>query len=665
MHFRANNWVSLSALLLLLVTPLTASAVTFVNRGAQVGPRDVSSGQTVGFFIGIQSPEAVANVTLHFEIRPYNAATGVISSSAVYRKTVTGQNFASGETKEFNWGYTIDSNMVTGDYLWFTRATNATGSVVYFEAGRIVSNYTFHVNGVPAKRYVRGINLMDLGNAGGVLPGTYGTTYSKPSYNSLRFLKDQGGHTVVRIPFIWERIQPELGKPLNAQYLDLLLQTLKDANAAGLKVIVDMHNYGHYTNRGGVKLPFGAAGAPTPAQYAQAWSLIAAAIKAVPEAAAAVYAYDIMNEPHDLLPAEGTLLSPVSISNFETGTQGWLAQASESVVWESRNAQGSLKLTGTGTADHLVFGARLYASTQRTTSTQGRSFQAKVFVPTSTPGFVRARMVMSSSDWSTNFFSEEFPITKGVEHRVYFTPDATLWTTYRALGIQFIVDGTTGTAPHVFYVDQLNQGTRSGNLTAAQQWERYSQEVVNTLRNTNKDTTLVMVEGYSWASAEQWPTHHPRKWITDSANNIMYHAHIYMDSLDFPEYPDDGGGKYRSAHSVYLAEARRKGHASVGAYTISRVKPFTDWVAAQGTQGFIGEYGWPSTQMKPGDNGAWEADGDEFLRFLDGIGMGATMWASGSWEKLPACNILNAYELEPRYTRLSQAAVLERHPGKP
>ncbi|WP_257455825.1 glycoside hydrolase family 5 protein [Archangium lipolyticum] len=661
---RAINWVLLSAILFFMGTPMPASALTFSNLGARVGPKTVSSGGRVEFFIGMQSPEAVSNVTITFEVRPYTISGG-ISPSVVHKQVLTGQNFSAGQTKEFSRVYTIPPELVTGDYLWMTKATNAAGTVVYFQAGRVVDNYTFHVNGAPVRRYRRGINLMDLGNAGGVLPGTYGTTYSKPTLASLQYLKSLG-HDVVRIPFIWERIQPDLNKGLDTNYKNLLLQTLIDANTAGLKVIVDMHNYGRYTSLSGVKRAFGEPGGPTKEQYAQAWSLIASAIKADARAYSAVYAYDIMNEPHDLPHTEGTLSNAVSISSFESSLEGWVAQSSEVIGRESRNGQGSMKITGAAvTGDNKVFGARLYSSTKSTSITNGRTFQVKVFVPTTTPGSVRARMVMSSMDWSTNFFSDEFPITKGIESRVYFNPDEALWASYKVIGIQFIVDGTNGSAPHVFYVDQVSQGTRTGEIKPAQQWELYSQEVVNKLRTTNNDSMLIMVEGYSWSSAELWPKSHPRKWITDSYNNIMYHAHIYMDALDDPEYPDDGGGKYRSHHDVYLAEARKKGHASVGAYTVARVKPFTDWVAAQGTQGFIGEYGWPSTQMHPNDKGAWEADGEEFLGFLDSIGMGATMWTSGSWEKLPACNILNAYELEPVFNRLSQAYVLERHLGNP
>ncbi len=47
--------------------------------------------------------------------------------------------------------------------------------------------------------------------------------------------------------------------------------------------------------------------------------------------------------------------------------------------------------------------------------------------------------------------------------------------------------------------------------------------------------------------------------------------------------------------------------------------------------------------MRPNDGAARNADAEEFLQFLDQVGMGATMWTTGSWERLPSLNINSAY----------------------
>ncbi|MBN8233303.1 cellulase family glycosylhydrolase [Corallococcus macrosporus] len=656
---KARSGFLLSVALLLLALPLSASALTFVNRGASTAPRTVSAGQTVQFTLAMQSPEAVSGVTVSFQVRRYSA-DGIISPSAVYTKTVTGQAFAAGESRQYTWGYVIPATLVTGDYAWVTRATNASGTVVYLDVAKTVSNYTFHVDGVPEKRFVRGINIMDLGNAGGVLPGTYGTTYPKTSLESLQQLKARG-HTVVRVPFIWERLQPVPGGALNTAYLGYLMETLEHAKTAGLGVIVDMHNYARFTS-GGVQRPFGGAGAPTEAQYADAWRRISAAIRASPAAYSAVYAYDLMNEPHDLPYVEGTFSNPVAFASFEAGVEGWVGRdtTNTTVSRVVRNNQGSLKVTtpAIANASTVVLGARVVATVKRAASSDGPTFQAKVFVPTTTPGSaVRARMVMIDSAYKTRY-GEPFAVTQGVDTRVYFKPPADAWTNNQGVSVEFIVDGNDGSAPFVFYVDHVAQGTQSGEAWPARVWEKYSQAAVSALRDAG-DGKLLMVEGYSYSSAERWPENHPQKWVSDPMNNIMYHAHIYFDDAY------NGGGKYDASHAVELTHAKSLGYATVGQLSIARVKKFTDWVAAQGTQGFIGEYGWPNSATQPGDAAAWNADGEEFLRFLDTVGMGATMWVTGTWERLPDLNVNAAYQLTPTFVPLSQAPVLEAHPGNP
>lgn len=52
------------------------------------------------------------------------------------------------------------------------------------------------------------------------------------------------GFKTVRIPFKWERLQPNVGGQLDATYLAELDEEVTMAGNAGLQVILDMHNYG-------------------------------------------------------------------------------------------------------------------------------------------------------------------------------------------------------------------------------------------------------------------------------------------------------------------------------------------------------------------------------------------------------------------------------------
>jgi hypothetical protein len=110
--------------------------------------------------------------------------------------------------------------------------------------------------------------------------------------------------------------------------------------------------------------------------------------------------------------------------------------------------------------------------------------------------------------------------------------------------------------------------TPATGLTAAQTWERASQEAVSSIRAAG-DTKLVLVPGYNWSGVRRWMTTHPAKWITDSANNIRYEAHHYWDS--------NASGAYTS----YATEVTKATAAGYGPTAIA--DPTTTTTAAPTT----------------------------------------------------------------------------------
>lgn len=502
--------------------------------------------------------------------------------------------------------------------------------------------------------YLRGINIMDLGISGTVIPGVYGTNYTKPSLTALQSLKARGLN-VVRIPFLWERMQPTLGGALDPAYLSYLIQVLKDANTAGLKVIVDMHNYAGY-NISGTIHRFNSETGPTTSQYADAWSKISAAIQAEPLAAAAVYSYDIMNEPANIYDSRSTI--PTSgafvVSDFATTDEGWLPRDNSDTVvaYDTRNS-GSLKVTmTTASTGTRILGAVLNNGVQQTAIGNGATFRVRGYVPTSTPGDnARVRIFMYDSGYAPQA-GTAFTITKGETFEFHYTPAASTFPGNVQVGVELILDNTPGATPLVFYIDDVVQGTPITGVSPQAAWETYSQAAVTAIRALN-DKTLISVQGYAYSSAKDWATNHPTKWITDSANNHMYDAHLYFD--------DDGSGNYSNSFATETTNATGQGYASVSARTVARVKVFTDWVTAQNTKGFVGEYGWPNSDLSA-DATSWNQVGDDLLTHLDSVNMGATMWATGSWLS-PTDNKLNTYVLST-FQALSQSTILENHLGK-
>jgi hypothetical protein len=71
-------------------------------------------------------------------------------------------------------------------------------------------------------------------------------------------------------------------------------------------------------------------------------------------------------------------------------------------------------------------------------------------------------------------------------------------------------------------------------------WEEISQGVLNTIRAQEGDGPhkLVMIPGYQTSAVRDWITYHPRKWISDSANNYRYEAHHYFGPYADRSYSD-------------------------------------------------------------------------------------------------------------------------------
>lgn len=95
------------------------------------------------------------------------------------------------------------------------------------------------------------------------------------------------GLRLIRYPFLWQDLQPTLNGPLDANFLAHLDAAVAETKARGMKIVLDMHNYG---GRDGYKvgdsqLPYSA--------FEDVWNRIAAHYSGE----TALYGYGIMNEP--------------------------------------------------------------------------------------------------------------------------------------------------------------------------------------------------------------------------------------------------------------------------------------------------------------------------------------------------------------------------------
>ncbi len=123
----------------------------------------------------------------------------------------------------------------------------------------------------------------------------YGVDWRYDSQESFDYLASRG-HRVIRLVFLWERVQPRLEEDLDGGLLEHLHQALDRIEAAGMTTVLDMHNYGRY------RLPPTFAehvlgqGMVTGEHLADAWRQLALVFASH----AGVHCYGLMNEPWNL-----------------------------------------------------------------------------------------------------------------------------------------------------------------------------------------------------------------------------------------------------------------------------------------------------------------------------------------------------------------------------
>ncbi|MGP0057758.1 MAG: glycoside hydrolase family 5 protein [Beijerinckiaceae bacterium] len=137
-----------------------------------------------------------------------------------------------------------------------------------------------------ARPPLTGLNI--AGAEFGHLGGRYGFDYIYPTEAELVFAASQG-FSVIRLPFLWERLQPQLGGKLDPEELGRLAAVVHLSETRGLSIILDPHNYARYFGR-----PIGSPQVPVTA-FAQFWRELAEVFRDDPQVV-----FGLMNEPHDM-----------------------------------------------------------------------------------------------------------------------------------------------------------------------------------------------------------------------------------------------------------------------------------------------------------------------------------------------------------------------------
>lgn len=186
-----------------------------------------------------------------------------------------------------------------------------------------------------------GVNL--AGPEFGDAPGIYGQDYIYPSHSEIDYYASKGME-VIRLPFLWERLQPTQNGPLDPAELGRIQDVVDYATSKGIKVVLDVHNYGY-----GYGSLIGSAQTPN-SSFADFWGKLAGHFADNPDVI-----FGLMNEPHDQSAAEwlGSANAAIAAIREAGATQQILVPGSYWTGAWTWTSSDNDEVIGTGVQDPL------------------------------------------------------------------------------------------------------------------------------------------------------------------------------------------------------------------------------------------------------------------------------------------------------------------------
>lgn len=131
-----------------------------------------------------------------------------------------------------------------------------------------------------------GVNIAGAEFNGSKLPGRHTFDYIWPNAKDIERFAN-AGFTVIRVPFLWTRMQPDLNGPFDsneAKFLDIVVEAAKKNN---IQIVIDPHNFGNYRGKliGSEEVPV--------SSFGDFWKKLAERYKGSTNVI-----FNLMNEPH-------------------------------------------------------------------------------------------------------------------------------------------------------------------------------------------------------------------------------------------------------------------------------------------------------------------------------------------------------------------------------
>lgn len=196
-----------------------------------------------------------------------------------------------------------------------------------------------------------GVNLSAATFSAEVQPGKNGVNYLFPAEQYFKEWSARGVKTV-RLPILWERLQPTFYTELNSEYAGLVTQTLGFAQKYGIRIALDLHGFARFNNQliGSPEVPLKAFTDVT-GRMALRWGRHPA-----------LFGYDLNNEPYN---TNGTLTSIMQagvdgVRRYDNVNYVILEGEQFSSAPEWQNLSGNALLAVKDPANRTLYSAHTY-----------------------------------------------------------------------------------------------------------------------------------------------------------------------------------------------------------------------------------------------------------------------------------------------------------------
>jgi hypothetical protein len=407
------------------------------------------------------------------------------------------------------------------------------------------------------------------------MQGAEGSTPTFPTTSDWSYLQSKG-ITRARLPVAWENLQTTLGAALQTTYVNNIKAALAAASVRGMRVIVDLHNFGAYAAAAqwGTTVTYaGNAGTPatgvsffgsgiTSANFNDVWTKLSTALVGQ----AGLAGYSLMNEVTGLNTGSTVLGTNLlqAPNYFSTVGLSWFVFSGcvNTIQAIGTNPLGAnygpaWQITGGGAGNGGIGQSLTLTAATYTVSVWAKALSGTVLGSLQLQAGVGGTPFTATTTWQRFTFTGA--ATAGAQSFAIYVTNA---------GTQMLIANA-----------QVELGSSATTYVSSNYMAGYAQGAINAIRAVDA-TTPIYVQGDAQL-ASNWQKFN-YEYITLTGGNLIFDAHQYFDG---PQ-GQGGGGAYSGTFASYSVDVQTGMQA---------IAPFLNWLTTVGGRGFIGELGVPNS----------------------------------------------------------------------